>query len=383
MYWLGTITARNSDGTYRIDIESGDTEPNVPADPKYVIPYRRGTVFEGKEVLVCDGHTLVPGEGEKGEIVGIRLLSFRSSPHLYQSGTLLSAGSLRWAPIAFEIIQAMCTSLAFLQHGNPHGQCSAAFIGGGSGNLPMTARKLFTPLLRQIDVVEISPEVMHVAQQHFGLQEDDVVTCHVADGSKFIADAAEGSYDMIAIDAADHDASDDGPNMEAPPLCLYTEEFMRGPLHSALRRGGFVIVNAIGRRRQLAMYCERFKTCGYWPVYAFAINPNVVFFAWKSEVSTAEREEQEVADFFINKDKKKSKRGAFSDSKKSDLESGRFTHSQFRELIQQTPPLLDLIPSILGPVLEQTQHCHEKKEILGWFGIDAFHTKLLDGAFKM
>jgi hypothetical protein len=30
-----------------------------------------------------------------------------------------------------------------------------------------------------------------------GLEEDEVVTCHVADGSKFIAEAAPGSYDLV------------------------------------------------------------------------------------------------------------------------------------------------------------------------------------------
>jgi spermidine synthase len=76
-------------------------------------------------------------------------------------------------------------------------------------------------------VVEISAEVMSAAQSYFGLCEDEVVRCHVADGSKFIAQAEANSYDFIAIDAADHDASDGGPHMEAPPLCLYTQEFLR------------------------------------------------------------------------------------------------------------------------------------------------------------
>jgi hypothetical protein len=58
--------------------------------------------------------------------------------------------SLRWAPVAFEIIQAMSTALAFVrlgsaQQGRPF---DAAYVGGGSGNAPMTARKLFPALLR-------------------------------------------------------------------------------------------------------------------------------------------------------------------------------------------------------------------------------------------
>ena len=37
----------------------------------------------------------------------------------------------------------------------------------------MTARRVFPELLRRIDVVELSPEVMRVAQGHFGLEEDE------------------------------------------------------------------------------------------------------------------------------------------------------------------------------------------------------------------
>jgi hypothetical protein len=49
----------------------------------------------------------------------------------------------------------------------------------------------------------------------------------------------------------------------------------RGPLRRALRRGGFVAVNAIGRREQLAEYGARLKKCGFWPIYSFLIDPNV------------------------------------------------------------------------------------------------------------
>lgn len=295
LYWLGTVSAINGDGTVSVKIENGDTEPKVPLDDLHLLPFSRTKVFEGPEVLVFDGHSLVPGEGENGPIVGIRLLSFRSSPHLYQSGCLLQDdGDLRWAPIAFEIIQAMCTSMAFLHRrtkraadatavgstgdtftGPPY---DSAWLGGGSGSCPQTCRRLFRDYLRRIDVVELSPEVMRVAQQYFGLTEDEAVKCHVADGAVFLAEQPPNSYDLVAIDAADHDASDDGPHMEAPPLALYSEQFLRDTLWTRLRPGGFIAVNAIGRREQYIDYCQRLKTCGFWPIYIFAIDPNMVFF---------------------------------------------------------------------------------------------------------
>ena len=54
------------------------------------------------------------------------------------------------------------------------GPFAAAFLGGGSGNCPMTARRLFPSLLRRADVVELNGEVMLVAQKFFGLVEDEV-----------------------------------------------------------------------------------------------------------------------------------------------------------------------------------------------------------------
>lgn len=295
LYWLGTVKAINADGTVGVQIENGDTE-TVPRDDLHLLPFARKAVFEGPEVLVFDGHSLVPGEGESGPIVGARLLSFRSSPHLYQSGCLLQDdGSLRWTPIAFEIIQAMSTVVAFLHRrtqrataataaGSAGGGALAgppydsAWLGGGSGSCPQTCRHLFREVLKRIDVVELNPEVMRVAQQHFGLTEDEAVKCHVADGAVFLAEQAPNSYDLVAIDAADHDASDDGPYMEAPPVALYSEEFLRDTLWTRLRPGGFIAVNAIGRREQYIEYSRRLKACGFWPIYIFAIDPNMVFF---------------------------------------------------------------------------------------------------------
>ena len=239
---------------------------------------------------------------------------------------------------------------------SPPRRFDSAWIGGGSGNCPMTARKLFPQLMRRIDVVEINEEVMHVAQQHFGLIEDEVVRCHRTDGAEFLAVAEQGSYDLIAIDAADHDANDEGPDMEAPPTCFYSDEFLTGPLRRALRPGGFVAVNAIGRREQLADYCERWKRCGYWPVYALAIDPNVVFFAWRAETD----------DF----GKWQWPEDAFK--------SGNFTHSDVLALIKRTPPLESLMPSIIEPVLLKTESSHAKGNILGWMGVDELASKCLD-----
>eukprot|EP01052_Picozoa_sp_SAG31_P071823 SAG31_NODE_30763_length_376_cov_1.010830_1_plen_105_part_00 len=99
--------------------------------------------------------------------------------------------------------------------------------------------------------------------------------CHVVDGAKFIADADRASYDLICIDAADHDANDEGPDLEAPPECLSNDAFLRGPLRRALRKDGLVAVNAIGRRDQWSAYVDAWKHAGFSPVYVLDIDPNI------------------------------------------------------------------------------------------------------------
>jgi hypothetical protein len=90
LFWLGTVLKVNADGSYCVDMENGDTEPRVPPDPKYIRPYDRAEIFAGEEVLVYDGHSLVPGLGMKGAVVPVRLMSFRSSPHLYYPRNIIA-----------------------------------------------------------------------------------------------------------------------------------------------------------------------------------------------------------------------------------------------------------------------------------------------------
>ena len=56
LFWLGTIEAENNDGSFQVAMENGDTEESVPNDPLFILPFTRASVFEGKEVLVFDGH---------------------------------------------------------------------------------------------------------------------------------------------------------------------------------------------------------------------------------------------------------------------------------------------------------------------------------------
>lgn len=121
------------------------------------------------------------------------------------------------------------------------------------------------------------------------------------------------------------------------------------------------------------------------------------FAAWKSEVDPEEREQQQLMSFFDKRDSKKvgaSEAKATSIDQQADamtsiaeegrktgddgLEDGTMDWQGFRKLITDTPGLEALVPSVLGPVLDQTRQAHERRHILGWMGADEFERKCAD-----
>ncbi len=87
-------------------------------------------------------------------------------------------------------------------------------IGLGGGTLPTFLHRYYPQTT--IDVVEIDPEVVHVARTYFAFRPDAHLRVHVEDGRKFIEEGRR-SYDIIFLDAY-------GP--EAIPFRLATREFL-------------------------------------------------------------------------------------------------------------------------------------------------------------
>ena len=114
LYYEGKVISYDpAKGLYRIEFDDGDVS-NVPADA--VMPYSRTVVFKSDEVIVLDGHILVDAQGSK-ERRSCRLLTFASSPQLYQSALVLHPdGSLNPEVLAFEITQVFCLAAVLLQH---------------------------------------------------------------------------------------------------------------------------------------------------------------------------------------------------------------------------------------------------------------------------
>lgn len=143
-------------------------------------------------------------------------------------------------------------------------------MGLGGGTLPNFFRAAW-PQAR-IDAVEIDPAVVKVAEQYFGLAQDERLRLHVGDGRAFIERAAPGSYDLIVLDAFEDTVA---------PRHLTTLEFHRA-VRAALKPDGLVTANIWGPNPNpnyfdmVATLAAAFEDLS--AVYAL-YNVNVVFFA--------------------------------------------------------------------------------------------------------
>lgn len=126
------------------------------------------------------------------------------------------------------------------------------YVGLGGGAMPMHARALLPGA--RIQVVEIDPLIVDVAQSHFGFRPDDGLTVHTADGRAFIEAAPPGSWELVVLDAYADDAV---------PASLATRTFLEAVRHS-LAPGGVVVANlpssAAEAPAMLATYAAVFPT---------------------------------------------------------------------------------------------------------------------------
>jgi spermidine synthase len=105
------------------------------------------------------------------------------------------------------------------------------FVGLGGGAMPMYARQIMPRAY--IDVVEIDPVIVDVAQRYFGFVTDERMIVHTGDGRAFIENAPPGTYDLIVLDAFSDDEV---------PYSLTTRQFLSA-VDTALAPGGVVVSN--------------------------------------------------------------------------------------------------------------------------------------------
>jgi spermidine synthase len=107
-------------------------------------------------------------------------------------------------------------------------------VGLGGGTMPMFLHHYYPAAA--IDVVDIDPDVVHVAREYFGFREDANLHAHVGDGRKFVESVRE-PYDMVFLDAFG--------TRNVPPH-LTTVEFMQA-VRRSVKPSGVVVGNIWGR----------------------------------------------------------------------------------------------------------------------------------------
>lgn len=171
------------------------------------------------------------GKGMFGDIIvyddaqGFRTLEFKRGAGRH---SLVKLGD----PLHLEFEYARIVSMAPALSRQPPERILILGLGGGS--LPMYFRAVFPAA--NIDVAEIDPAVVNVAERFFGFKQDAKLRAHVGDGRAFVERAAPASYDIIVLDAFGE---------EAVPRHLATLEFMRA-VRAALRPDGVALSNVWG-----------------------------------------------------------------------------------------------------------------------------------------
>ncbi|MBI2316996.1 MAG: fused MFS/spermidine synthase [Betaproteobacteria bacterium] len=120
-------------------------------------------------------------------------------------------------------------------------------VGLGGGTLPTFLRRHYPTAT--IDAVDIDPKVVDVAKRFFGFREDERMRAYVEDGRRFIERVAQGTYDVIFLDAF---------GTEAVPSHLTTQEFLRAVRRALNPRG--VAVGNVWKRSSNRLYDSMVRT---------------------------------------------------------------------------------------------------------------------------
>jgi spermidine synthase len=130
-------------------------------------------------------------------------------------------------------------------------------VGLGGGVIPREMHHYFPQA--EVDVVEIDPEILTIAQQYFSFRPDDRLRVHRADGRVFIRNQLRQEpvlkYDIIILDAF---------NSEYIPFHLMTKEFLQ-EVKGVLAEDGVVVANVFYTNRlfdaEAKTYLEAFGRC--------------------------------------------------------------------------------------------------------------------------
>lgn len=128
--------------------------------------------------------------------------------------------------LLFEFTRMAFISLAFLDR-EPK---DVLFVGLGAGAMPKYFHRHYPNSV--IDIAEIDPDMVAVAQKYFYFKDDDRMKIHVDDGRLFVKRTRK-KYDWIVLDAYQNDYI---------PFHLTTFEFLK-EVKSRLKEDGVVVSN--------------------------------------------------------------------------------------------------------------------------------------------
>jgi spermidine synthase len=158
----------------------------------------------------------------------IRIEEDDEARYMYFDRTLQSAMTLK-DPTALRLIYSRYTSLGLAFRADAK---KMLLIGLGGGSIPKKLNREFPNL--EIDAVEIDPEVIKIAKDHFNVKESKQLRLHAQDGRLFLT-RTKNQYDIIMLDAYFTDAM---------PFHLATKQFFE-LAQKKLTPNGIIVANLI------------------------------------------------------------------------------------------------------------------------------------------
>lgn len=243
---------------------------------------------------VCKrGHSKMSGDYIVEEVTGdgnvvYRRLVFLSNQNIVQSEAKLKTVSSKKKGKGRQSTQVIDKSYLACQHhvamvaGLACVQCddfpsvlaskmSVLLVGLGGGGLPTYIHTYYPHI--KLDVVDIDPEIVTIATEWFGFQQDNNLQAHVADGLTFIQTEKDQGKKRHVI-MLDVDSKDTTVGMSCPPEPFVDLKFLQC-IRDSLYSGGIFILNLVCRDKSMkSEVMERIKQT-FYKVFLYQIEEEV------------------------------------------------------------------------------------------------------------
>ncbi len=158
----------------------------------------------------------------------IRVEEDEEARYMYFDRTLQSAMTLK-DPTALRLVYSRYTSIGMTFRPDAK---QMLLIGVGGGSIPKKLNKEFPNLV--IDGIDLDPEVIRIAKDHFNVAENKNLALHAQDGRLFLT-RTQHQYDIIMLDAYFTDSM---------PFHLATKQFFE-LAQKKLAPNGIIVANLI------------------------------------------------------------------------------------------------------------------------------------------